>query len=210
MSVISGAFALKNIWGCRSGWLAVRLMKHFTVDSTAPDDCYDGNDGDDFDKNDDGSDDSDYDCHDGNDCDGGSDSYSDDKEDDSSDDDDCNDGISDGSGSERDICNGSDNNHKGWNDEGDGDSDDNDSDVVIKWGNHAVWASSCCDESETRQTAFSCTEHPKKIQPYFFTDEVEGMTNKKHTLTRMYVRTAVSRSQYGVQQVHHPKHLIFR
>ena len=104
MSVISGAFALRNIWGCRSGWLAVRLMKHFTVDSTAPDECYDGNDGDDFNKNDDGSDDSDYHCD--------ADDGNDDKEDDSSDDDDCNDGISDGNGSERDSGNGSDNNDK--------------------------------------------------------------------------------------------------
>lgn len=36
MSVISGALALRNTCGCRSGYFAVRLIKVFTVDSTAP------------------------------------------------------------------------------------------------------------------------------------------------------------------------------
>jgi hypothetical protein len=36
MRVIRGALALRNTCGCRSGYLAVRFMKVFTVDNTAP------------------------------------------------------------------------------------------------------------------------------------------------------------------------------
>jgi hypothetical protein len=36
MRVMRGALALRNTCGCRSGYLAVRFMKVFTVDNTAP------------------------------------------------------------------------------------------------------------------------------------------------------------------------------
>jgi hypothetical protein len=36
ISVISGALALINTWGCSVGCCAVRFKKHFTVASTAP------------------------------------------------------------------------------------------------------------------------------------------------------------------------------